>query len=120
MPGCNTLWGASGPKPGCSSQSTVSLTGFTGTQGPSVAAAADQRAMVLPTTAGWQNIGCIRDSSSMLLNTNQYYDTQVSVATCTNSCAQSGFNFAAIGQYQSKWVSQGRSRRSLYETDHST
>ena len=51
----------------------------------------------LPTTPGWQSMGCIKSSPNMLLGTAAYFDTQLTSTSCKNACFLNGKTWAAVG-----------------------
>ena len=106
LPGCNPLWGATGPKPTCSTPpATLDTTKFNGVDGSLVTTTTQN--LVLPTTPGWHDIGCIASGANMLLNATQYTDPSISQTTCLDSCLRSGYSYASIGKvWGQTWVSQ--------------
>lgn len=109
LPGCNPLWGATGAKPTCSTPpAQPDPTKFKGTDGSLVTTS--KQNLVLPTIAGWKDIGCIQSGAQMLLNGTKYTDASISQTTCLDSCLRSGYPYATIGKvWGQTWVSQ-RSR----------
>ena len=108
LPGCNLLWGASGPKPTCSTPPSLPnvapLQGTDGSLVPSSPATSS-----LPTTPGWTQVGCIADGNdpnALLVNSTRFYDPKMTQDNCLNSCLRSGFDYGAIGlAWGSQWVS---------------
>jgi len=107
LPGCNPVWGASGPKPGCSTaQPAPDVTKWQGRDGSLVATGSQNKARVIPTTPGWKEIGCLKDTSFMLDGGYSFIDTAVSVSSCTAACTKSGYNYAAVGMRDGRWDCQ--------------
>ena len=107
LPGCNPVWGASGGKPGCSSaQPSPNVGNWQGADGSLVATGSQNKARVIPTKPGWAEIGCIKDTASMLTGGYSFYDTGLSVTSCTTACTKSGYNYAAIGMRDGRWDCQ--------------
>ncbi|KJE05540.1 transmembrane receptor [Cryptococcus gattii NT-10] len=103
LPGCNPLW-SEGDKPTCDPPIPgLDASGFTGIDGPYVAAVEDQKSFVWPTAPGWTNIACLHDVSSLSGGTS-YADQLITVESCTSSCLKSGYNFAATGQVGTYWT----------------
>lgn len=95
LAGCNPLW-TTGPKPGCSTTPpNPDVSKFKGTDGPYIAS--QSAISVLPTTAGWTEINCIKDSDNMLLNQVRYYDNNITQPSCLDACLRSGKTYASVG-----------------------
>ncbi|WRT70456.1 uncharacterized protein IL334_007454 [Kwoniella shivajii] len=98
LPGCNPLWGASGAKPGCNPAiAGLDVSSMTGSDGPYVASAADNKQFKLPTTPGWTNIACLKDISSVTGGVS-YTDSAMTVESCQSSCLAAGYQYAGTGQ----------------------
>ena len=97
LPGCNSIWG-SGAKPACTDTGSPNVANWQGTDGSLVASGSNNKARKLPTTPGWAEIGCIKDATDMLVGGYSFYDTALSVTSCTAACSKSGYNYAAVGQ----------------------
>jgi len=101
LPGCNPVWGSSGSKPGCATTPpSPNVANWQGTDGSLVATGAQNKARKLPTTPGWQQVGCIIDSWTGMLTgrTPSYYDTKLEPKSCTAACSKQGFSWALMGQ----------------------
>ena len=96
LPGCNPLWGF-GAKPACTDTPAPDVSKWLGTDGSLVASGSQNKARKLPTTPGWAEIGCLKDTSTMLIGGYNFVDASVSVTSCTAACAKSGYNYAAVG-----------------------
>jgi hypothetical protein len=97
LPGCNALWGQ-GPKPACTETASPNPANWLGRDGSLIASGSQNKARKLPTTPVWAEIGCIKDAPEMLVGGYTFYDTALSVTSCTAACSKSGYNFAAVGQ----------------------
>ena len=102
LPGCSPLWDGTGSKPACpAGDFQPDISRKTGSDGPYTAN--PTRNFVLPTTPGWKDIGCIRESYTMLKGLTEFYDQSISQTTCENTCLKNGFNYAAVGLTQGKY-----------------
>jgi hypothetical protein len=97
LPGCNPVWGATGAKPTCTGATPFrNVAPLLGTDG-SYIASPDQRAdLVLPTTPGWQQVGCVQDTASFL-NYATFLDNNLTQDRCTTACLNSGYAWAGVG-----------------------
>ncbi|KAK6906807.1 hypothetical protein I203_100794 [Kwoniella mangroviensis CBS 8507] len=98
LPGCNPLWGATGDKPGCNPAiAGLDVSKMTGTDGPYVASAADNKVFKYPTTPGWHNIACLKEITALTGGVS-YTDSSMTVESCQQSCLAAGYQFAGTGQ----------------------
>ncbi|OWZ63094.1 hypothetical protein AYX15_04854 [Cryptococcus neoformans] len=103
LPGCNPLWGASGPKPTCNPPvPRLDLSKFKGRDGQYIAEDDERRDFVLPTTPGWKNIACLHDISSISGGVS-YIDASITVSSCQSHCLTAGYRYAATGQQGTTW-----------------
>lgn len=103
LPGCNPLWGASGPKSTCNPPvAGLDISKFKGTDGPYIAEDDERRDFVLPTTPGWKNIACLHDISSISGGVS-YTDSSMTINSCQSHCLTAGYQYAATGQQGTAW-----------------
>ena len=94
LPGCNPLWGATGSKPTCSPRPpALDVTPFEGTVESYVTDT--PVGFTLPTTPGWSLLACL--SNPPFGSSVNYYDNEMTVQSCQQSCYVAGFPYAATG-----------------------
>jgi hypothetical protein len=101
LPGCNSVWGT-GAKPACTNTPAPDASNWLGTDGSLVATGAQNKARKLPTTPGWAEVGCLKDTNTMLVGGYSFFDPAVSVTSCTAACSKAGYNYAAVGTRNSR------------------
>lgn len=103
LPGCNPLWGPSGPKPTCNPPvPSLDISKFKGNDGRYIAEDDERRDFVLPTTPGWKNIACLHDITSVSGGVS-YIDHSLTVSSCQSHCLIAGYQYAATGQQGTLW-----------------
>lgn len=96
LPGCNPLWGATGPKPTCDiAPPALDISPFKSTQGLDVLPLSEQYSHALPTAGGWNNIGCY-NNKAMATPGMMFSDAKMSSEKCLDTCKRNGFSYAAL------------------------
>jgi len=95
LPGCNPLWGATGPKPTCGPMTNPDPSPYFTEMDPMVTN--NPMNFVLPTKPGWNWIACLNDKSAFS-NTTGYSDAAMTRSSCQQSCSKAGLQYSAIGQ----------------------
>lgn len=100
LPGCNLLWGASGPKPTCSpAVAGLDVSAFTSTDGPYTVPASDRVNNTLDPSKGWRKVACYEDTNNVLplgSDSLTYVDAKMTPARCQSSCATNGYSYAGL------------------------
>lgn len=100
LPGCNFLWGASGPKPTCDPPvAGLDVSAFTSTDGPYVLPASQQRNLTVSQDKGWHGIGCYTaTSTAQPLGTGgiTYTDAGMTPERCQQSCARNSYTYSGL------------------------
>ncbi|KAJ9118014.1 hypothetical protein QFC24_006286 [Naganishia onofrii] len=99
LPGCNLLWGSSGPKPTCDPPvAGLDVSAFTTTDGPYVLAVSEQRNVTVSQDKGWHNIGCYMGTSAVqpLGPGITYTDPSMTPERCQQSCAKNSYTYSAL------------------------
>ncbi|WVQ70514.1 hypothetical protein IAR50_000033 [Cryptococcus sp. DSM 104548] len=103
LPECNPIWGATGSKPTCNpAVAGLDVSKLKGTDGAYVASADQRKDYIAPTTAGWHNIACLYDISSLTGGVS-YTDSSMTQESCQSTCLTAGYQYAATGQQGSTW-----------------
>lgn len=101
LPGCNLLWGTTGPKPTCNpSPAALGISAFKSTDGPYTVPVSQQSnsTLLLDQSKGWHSVACFDTANSKPLGnyTLSYYDPNMTPTRCQSSCARNGYSFAGL------------------------
>jgi hypothetical protein len=100
LPGCNLLWGATGPKPTCNpAVPGLDVSAFTSTDGPYILPASDRVNFTQDQSKGWHGVGCFQstDAATPLGSVGiTYYDSEMTPARCQSSCSRNGYTYAGL------------------------
>jgi hypothetical protein len=102
LPGCNLLWGATGPKPTCNpSPAALDVSAFLSTDGPYVVPTSQQynSSLSLNQSKGWHSVACFSNTGNdrpLGSNTLSYYDSNMTPTRCQSSCARNGYTYAGL------------------------
>jgi hypothetical protein len=100
LPGCNPLWGASGPKPTCNpAVPGLDVSAFLSTADPFVVPASEMRNNSLSQDKGWRKVGCFTATSSAKPLGDggiSYMDSNMTPTRCQQACAKNGFTYSGL------------------------
>lgn len=96
LPGCNPLWGATGPKPTCANPpAPLDISAFKGTtERLALDPSKTLDVYPLPKAPGWSEWQCLNRCN--FYNTTSYVDPDMTVERCTTSCLRSGYTWAGL------------------------
>lgn len=109
LPGCNLPW-ASGSKPTCPAPTaSPDVTPFEGSVSAMVVAsnsstAGGNNALAIGSD-GYADVACVSDSFSTFFDINiAFTDSNMTLSSCRDSCARSGYRYSAVGLRASNFV----------------
>lgn len=100
LPGCNLLWGATGPKPPCNPPiAGLNVSAFMSTSDPLILPESERRNFTLSDDEGWRGIGCyMATASAKPLGSKgiSYMDDKMTPERCQQACAKNGYTYSGL------------------------